>query len=435
MPEFDMKQVTEAVEGINRTFEEFKATNDARLAEIEKNGGEADVVTREKLDRIDDEIKRLDKIADEAVLAVKRSQRMRVDANGNEIDFDKKAHDWLEQARTYTKAAPTDFDATAMAEYKAAYQSFMRKNFDRDLLTDGERKTLSVGQDSAGGYFVYPDLTGQIVQQVYETTPIRAYASIQQISTDALEGYYDNDEVGYGWVSELESRPATTTPTIGKWRIPVHEIYAMPDASQSVLDDSMVNLETWLNGKISDKFARAENAASVTGDGVGKWRGFATLPNGTDLTNSVEQFATGASGAYATDPDGADKLIEMVYGLKSAYRANAVWGMNSTTAGATRILKDSYGQYLWQPSNIAGQPATFLGYPVAFFEDMADIAANSLSVVFGDFRRAYQIVDRVGIRMLRDPYTSKPKILFYATKRSGGAVINGEAIKLLKFGS
>jgi len=292
---------------------------------------------------------------------------------------------------------------------------------------------LSVGQDSAGGYYVYPDMTGRIVSKVFETSPMRAYASVVAIGTDSLEGYYDNEEVGFGWVAEQEARPATATPASGKYRIPVHEMYAMPDASQSVLDDALIDLESWLDGKISDKFARAEATAFVTGSGVDKPRGFLSYPAGTDLTNSVEQVNTGVNGGFAAAPNGGDVLITALYGLKAQYKANAVWFMNRTTAALTRKLKDSDGSYIWSPGIAAGQPATLLGYPVASFEDMPSPATGSLSITVGDMRQAYQIVDRMGIRMLRDPFTAKPKILFYATKRTGGAMINGEAIKTIAF--
>ncbi len=432
MPEIDLNQIKIAIADANRGFEEFKKVQDERFKELEQKGS-ADVLFGEQIAKIQDDILAAQKAADEAHLAIRRSHRLRVDNDGKEIDLDKKAWEWSRQAALDTKAPAASFTHDDMKEYTEAFKSLMRKNFDRDLLSDAERKTLSVGQDSAGGYFVYPDLTGRIVQKVYETTPIRAYASVQTISTDALEGYYDNDEIGYGWVAELVARPATSTPTVGKWRIPVHEMYAMPDASQSALDDASIDLEEWLDGKIVDKFARVENAASVNGTGVDQWRGFATYPNGTDLTNSIERFITGVDGGFAADPDGTDKLVEMIYGLKAQYRRQAVWAMNSTTIGTVMNLKDSNGDRLWQPSIAAGQPSTLHGYGVAAFEDMEDIATDSLPIAFGDFRAAYQIVDRVGIRMLRDPYSAKPKVQFYATKRSGGDMINGEALKFLEF--
>jgi len=426
----EIKNAADAVIEIKKGFEAFKEANDLRLKEIEAKGA-ADPVLEAKLAKIEGDMDKAQKTADDAYLAVKRSQRFAADNGGD--DLEAKASRWADEAAGYTKKRASDFGAEQMAEYKTAYLSFMRKNFDRDLLTDAERKTLSVGQDSSGGYFVYPDLSGRIIAKVFETSPVRAFAGVQTIGTDALEGYYDNDEVGFGWTSELGSRPATTTPDVGKWRIDVHEMYAMPEASQNVLDDAILDLESWLDGKIADKFARAENAAFVSGNGTGKPRGFLTYADGTDLKNSVEQFDTGINGAFAAAPNGGDVLINALYGLKAQYRANATWFMNRATSALTRKLKDSDGAYLWSPGIAAGQPASLLGYPVASFEDMPDPATGSLSIAVGDMRSAYQIVDRQGIRMLRDPFTAKPKILFYATKRTGGAMVNGEALKIVNF--
>jgi HK97 family phage major capsid protein len=428
----DIKQAVEAVKDIHKAFDAFKQVDAERDAEIKRLGA-ALPETEAKMAKIEAALDVAQKKADEAVLAAKRQSRVVTDANGNEIDFEAKAAAWANEASLTTKRSAGEFSAKQMREYKDAFDRLLRANFNTDMLSDAERKALSVGQDTAGGYYVYPDLSGRVVQKVFETSPMRAYASVQVISTDALEGYYDNDETGFGWVAELESRPATTTPAIGKWRIPVHEMYAMPEASQQLLDDAIIPLETWLDTKIADRFSRAENAAFVSGNGVDKPRGFLTYANSTDLTVGIEQVKTGVNGAFAAAPNGGDVLIDALYGLKAQYRANATWFMNRATTKLVRKLKDDDGAYLWSPGVAAGQPATVLGYPIAAFEDMPDPATNSLSIAVGDMRQAYQIVDRLGIRMLRDPYTAKPKILFYATKRTGGALVNGEALKLIRF--
>ena len=428
----DIKVAVEAVKDIQKAFEAFKETDNQRDAEIKRLGA-AMPETEAKMAKIEAALDAAQKKADEAVLAAKRQSRFVAD--GGEMDLDVKAANWAAEASLATKRAIGNFSAKEMGEYKSAFERLMRVNFNVDMLGDAERKALSVGQDSAGGYFVYSDMSGRIVQRIFETSPMRAYASVQVISTDALEGYYDNDETGFGWVGELEARPVSTTPAVGKWRIPVHEMYAMPDATQQLLDDSIVPLETWLDGKIADRFARAENNAFVSGNGVDKPRGFLTLANSTDLTLGVEQIKTTVNGGFAAAPSGGDVLIDALYSLKAQYRANATWFMNRATTRLVRKLKDSDGAYLWSPGIAAGQPATVLGYPVAAFEDMPDPAIGSLSIAVGDMRQAYQIVDRSGIRMLRDPYTAKPKILFYATKRTGGTVVNGEALKLIQFAS
>ena len=428
----EIKQAVEAIKTVNVAFEEFKRANDARLAEIEKKGA-ADPLLEEKLKRIDADLDRAQKVADEAALAAKRQGRLVTDEKGERVDLDAKASDWAGMlARRRGEAVPS-FDAAGMDAYKAAFDRFLRKG--EEVMGVDERKALSVGTDPDGGYVVNPDLSGRIVMKVFETSPMRAYASIQVISSDALEGLFDLEEASSGWVGETEARSETNTPQLGKWRIPVHELYAKPKATQKLLDDASINMEAWLASKVSEKFARDEANAFVVGNGVGKPRGFLTFSAGTTLPGTIEQFPTGSSGAFAAAPNGGDVLINALYGLKAQYRANATWFMNRATMTAVRKLKDTDGAYLWSPGIAAGQPASLLGYPVASFEDMPDPAANSLSVAVGDMREAYQIVDRLGIRTLRDPYSSKPYVEFYTTKRVGGDVVNFEALKLVRFGT
>jgi HK97 family phage major capsid protein len=211
-------------------------------------------------------------------------------------------------------------------------------------------------------------------------------------------------------------------------------MYAEPRATQKLVDDAAIDMEDWLAGKVADKFARAENSAFVNGTGVDQPRGFLSYPAGTDNPGQVLQKKTGVNGGFKADPDGADVLIDMIHALKSQYRASAVFATNRTTLGALRLLKDSQGRMLWQPSIAAGMPSTLLGYPVAGFEDMPDYTTTgSQAIIFADFAEFYQIVDRLGIRTLRDPYTAKPYIKYYTTKRVGGDVANFEAAVTLKF--
>lgn len=428
MSEDVMKAVTE----VKTAFEAFKEANDARLKEMEAKGA-ADPVTEEKLAKIEADLEKAQRVADEAALAAKRQSRVVTDEKGNAVDLDAKAMEWAEQIARKRGDRAEPFDAKGMAAYRGALRRYMQKG--EQLLGAEEMKALSVGSDQDGGYVVTPDTSGRIVQRVYETSPMRAYASVQVISTDALEGLFDLDEAAGSWVAETAARPETSTPKLGQWRIPVHELSAFPFATQKLLDDASINMETWLADKVADKFARAEATAFVTGDGIGKPRGFLTYPNGTTLPGTIEQVPTGVSGGYAAAPNGGDVLIDALYSLKAQYRANATWFMNRATAKLTRKLKDSDGAYLWAPGIAAGQPATILGYPLAAFEDMPDPGASSLSVAVGDMRAAYQIVDRIGIRVLRDALTNKPFVGFYSTKRVGGDVVNFEALKLIRFNS
>ncbi len=430
MPDIELKDVSEAVKGVHTAFDEYKKTNDERLAQIEAKGS-ADVVTEEKLAAIDVSITAAQTRLDEYELAQKRQNRVAVDSNGNEIDLDAKAKDWIRPIAKARGIQLPDFDGEALEGYKGAFERYLRKD-DRGLSAD-EFKALSVGSDPDGGYTVTPDMSGQIVTQVYETSPMRAYASVQVIGSDALEGMYDLGEAAASWVGETAARTDTDTPELGAWRIPAHELHAFPKATQKLLDDSEINIEAWLAAKVADKFGRAEATAFCTGTGVSQPRGFLTYASGTTLPGTMERIITGANGAFAAAPDGGDALINALYSLKAQYRANATWFMNRATAKLTRKIKDSDGAYLWSPGIAAGQPATLLGYPMASFEDMADPATDSLSIAVGDMRATYQIVDRIGIRTLRDPYSAKPYVGFYSTKRVGGDVVNFESMKLIEF--
>lgn len=428
----DIKKAASAIDALHVGFEEFKKANDERLAQIEKKGS-ADPVTEAKLAKIEADLEKAQKIADEAVLASKRSTRVVTDERGEVIDLDRKAQEWATLHARRRGAVVGTFGAADMDAYKTAFDTFLRKG--EEVMGVDERKALSVGTDPDGGYVVNPDLSGRIVQKVFESSPMRAYASVQVISTDALEGLFDLNEASSGWVGETDSRAETNTPQLGKWRIPAHELYAKPKATQKLLDDASINMEAWLAAKVSEKFARDEANAFVVGNGVNKPRGFLTYTAGTTLPGTIEQFPTGASGALAAAPDGGDALINALYGLKQQYRANATWFMNRATTKLVRKAKDQDGAYIWSPGIQAGQPATLLGYPVAAFEDMPDPGASSLSIAVGDMREAYQIVDRIGIRTLRDPYSAKPYVEFYTTKRVGGDVVNFEAIKIIRLGA
>jgi HK97 family phage major capsid protein len=432
MPEIDLAEAAKAVANLNRGFEEYKSAADARLAELEAKGS-ADALFTDKLKRIEADLHEAKAVADEAMLALKRRERLAETAGpGNEREA--KAAKWADHIALASRRPAAKISADDMDAYGKAFASLVRKNFHDNALTEAERKALSIGVAPDGGYFVPDDLSGRIVAKEFETSPMRAFASIQTISTDRLTGTYDNNEVGAGWVAETASRPTTSTPQVGRWEIPVEEMYAFPEATQSLLEDSAVAIEPWLANKIGTRFARLENTAFVTGTGVGQPRGFLTYADGTDLTNSIEQVGTGASGAFAGSGAGMDVFQSALYKLKGVYRRNAVFFMNRTTLGEVMKQKDSDGRYIWQPNAQAGAPSTLAGFPVApDFEDMPIIAAASLSIAVGDMRAAYQIVDRIGVSILRDPFTNKPYVGFYARKRVGGDMVNGEALKIIRF--
>jgi HK97 family phage major capsid protein len=293
---------------------------------------------------------------------------------------------------------------------------------------------MSVGSDPDGGYLVLPALSSGMTKKLYDQTPLRRLARVETITAGSewVEPI-DNGESGATWVAEQTARPATSTPQLGELKIPLEEIYALQPVTQRLVDDSGFDLGGWLDGKVTDKFARTEGAAFVTGNGVGKPRGFLTY------TTSTVTDATRPWGAVQYIPSGnatsitADGLKDTVWGLRAPYRQGSNFLMNSNTANAIDKLKASgSGDYIWRDGMQAGSPPSLLGYPVEFDETMPDVAAGSLSIAFGNFKLCYVIVDRAGIRFLRDPYSDKPRLLFYAYKRVGGGLANSEAVKLVK---
>jgi HK97 family phage major capsid protein len=426
-----------------KAFDAFKAANDSRLAQVEK--GAEDAVTADEVKKINDA---LDGIADKIKEARARQDEMEARLNrpgatgGGDATEAKAITDFNMQralsAAAKQRPAPSPLDTDGYREYLSAFNAYVRRGPDESW-GDAERKALSVGQDPAGGYLVTPDMSGRMVSKIFESSPIRQIASVQTISTDSLEGALDLDEAAAGWVGETGSRSETGTPDVGEWKIPAHEQYAAPKVTQKLLDDTAINIEQWLADKVSGKLARSEATAFVTGNGVLKPRGFLDYPTAATADASrawgtVQHVATGTSGGWGTAPNGSDKLVDLVHSLKAAYRSGAVFVMNRATVGSIRKLKAD-NQYIWLPSMIAGQPSSLIGYGVTEAEDMPDVGADSLSVAFGDFRAGYQIVDRQGVRTLRDPYTAKPYVVFYTTRRVGGALLDSEAIKILKFGS
>ena len=389
--------VAAAFDEFMRAFEEFKDTNDRRLGEIERRSGE-DVVTAEKLARID---RTLDQ------LAVK-SQRSPM--GGGVVH------------------------AGHALQHKQAFEGYVRKG-EAGKLGALEGKALSVGSDPDGGYLVPEETETTINRALKDISPIRAIAGVRQVSGSVYKRPFAVSGLDTGWVGETAARAQTATPTLSEIAFPTMELYAMPAATASLLDDSAVNIDEWLAEEVRIAFAEQEGTAFVSGDGVNKPKGFlsyATVANASWSWGNIGTISTGAAGAFPASNAG-DVLIDLVYAVKAGYRANAHFVMNRATQAQVRKLKDADGSYLWQPSSEPGQSPTLMGFPIAESEDMPDIAANSLSMAFGDFRRGYLIVDRVGIRVLRDPYSAKPYVLFYTTKRVGGGVQDFDAIKLLRF--
>jgi HK97 family phage major capsid protein len=423
-----------------KTYTDFKAENDKRLKEIEKGGAE-NAVTRTNVEALN---KKLDTCAAELKAATQRADELEKKLNRSSLgggggETDKEAVNarlFAEFRAAESKSPIQAFSVEDARNYRKNLNTYFRKG---SATPADVMNGLAIGSDPDGGYWVMPDTSGRIVQKIYESSPMRQLADVQTISTDALEGPIDNGKLSSGWVAEKGSRTETTaTPQVGKWRIPAWEGYVEPKSTQQLLDDSMHDPEAWLTDKGAQAFALDEATAFVTGSGSGKPRGFlestrsiVATDDATRAWGALQYVPTGTSGDFDATIK-ADCLLDTVYKLKAYYRAGATWFMARATVGKVRKLKDGQGNYLWTPGS-AAQPATLHGYPVAEGEDMPQVAANSLSIAFGNFKKGYQIVDRMGTRVLRDPFTSKGFVLFYMTRRVGGDLLNSEAIKLVKF--
>ena len=321
------------------------------------------------------------------------------------------------------------------APHQKAFAAYLRSGEDeglRDLPLEGKAMSTAVAAD--GGYLVDPQTSDTIKSALTATASIRAIASIVTVESTSYDVLIDHTEMGSGWANEAANLSETATPQIDRITIPVNELSAMPKISQRLLDDSAFDIEGWPAGRIADKFARSEASAFVNGDGVDKPKGFLDYPTVDEMIwtwGNIGYVVTGTAGAI----DDGDPIIELVYALGAEYRANATFVMNSKTAGTVRKLKDADGRFLWSDGLSQGEPARLMGYPVLIAEDMPDVATDAMAIAFGDFANGYTIAERPDVRVLRDPFSAKPHVLFYATKRVGGAVSDFNAIKLLKFGT
>ncbi|MEK4035641.1 phage major capsid protein [Methylocystis sp. IM3] len=406
MTSIEIKSASDDIVGdLNRAFSAFKEVNDERLVQIETRMS-ADVVTEEKLTRIDqalDETKsRLDRLA----LDLSRPRL------GGPIADDHGAR-----------------------EHKSAFNHYMRSG-EAGGLKALEAKAMSRTSGADGGYLVPVPAEREIIRRLARFSPIRAIASAREISTQSLRRAFSTSGPAAGWVAEADPRPQTANQQLADMNFPAMELYAMPAATQALLDDAVVDIEQWIADEVQVAFAEQEGTAFVSGDGVNKPRGFLSYTNVADSSwswGNIGYVATGVAGAFpATYP--SDALFNLAYALRAGYRQNARFLMGRRAQSLVRQFKTTTGEYIWAPPATADATASLMNFPVVEVEDMPDPAANAMAIAFGDFERGYLIVDRIGIRVLRDPYSAKPYVLFYTTKRVGGGVQNFEAIKLLKFG-
>jgi HK97 family phage major capsid protein len=389
--------INAAFEGFMRGFEAFKEENDRRLAEIESRGV-ADPLTIDRLGRID---RMLDELSHKAMRP---------------------------------RLATTSQSSSANLQLKSHFEGYVRRG-DAMRAMNIQGKALSAATGADGGYLVPPETETAVNRALKAISPIRAIASVRQVSGNVYKKPFATTGMGTGWVGENAARPQTTTPTLAELSFPTMELYAMPAATQSLLDDSAVDIDQWIAEEVRLAFAEQEGAAFVNGDGINKPKGFLSydaIANASWEHGKLGFIPTGSAGAFpASNP--SDRLIDLVYAVKAGYRANGSFVMNRATQSVVRKFKDADGNYLWQPAASPDVASTLMGFPVVESEDMPDIATDSHSIAFGDFERGYLIVDRIGISVLRDPYSAKPYVLFYTTKRVGGGIQDFEAIKLLKF--
>ena len=351
------------------------------------------------------------------------------------MDYEVKA-DTLDTAFEDAATPATPIARPMMAGATAAPQA--RSAFVNGYIRQGrevELKSFTGAVASDGGFAVPREIDGQIDALLKMASPIRAIANVVRVGSAGYRKLITRSGVSSGWASEISTRPVTNTPIFEEVVPSFGELYAQPAATQTMLDDAQFDVEAWLAQEIATEFAKAEGLAFVTGDGVSKPKGFLTYPTNLQLDQNrpfgtIQHLASGVAADFGTNPQ--DRLVDLVHAVRAPYRQGATWVMNATTLARVRKFKNNDGAYIWQPALMAGQPDLLLGYPVVESEDMPDVTANALPIAFGNFKAGYLIAERQETAILRDPFTNKPYVNFYATRRVGGGLVNSEAIKVIR---
>lgn len=397
-------EIRELIEQQGKAFEEFRKSNDERLAALEKDEARSEL--EEKTDRINDELGRLSAAVDE--LAKKANRPGAPGAEGDEA---------------------------LQAEHKSAWLRWVRKGDDAGL-ADIESKAMNVGTPADGGYAVPIQQDRDIMRLLTDLSPMRQVCRVMTVGTEDYRKLVNLGGTASGWVGETDARPATAGPTLAQLKPSFGELYANPEVTQKALDDIFFDVEGELSQDISESFAVLEGKAFLSGTGTNQPVGLLTAKTSAEADSArafgtVQHIATGVADNFpAKDP--ADILIDLIYSMKAGYRTGAQFMVNSMTLAAMRKWKDGDGNYIWQPAMQNGQPGSIFGYGYVTNEDMPSAGAGAIPVVFGNFQQAYVIFDRMGIRSLRDPYTNKPFVGFYTTKRVGSMIANTQAVKFLK---
>ena len=386
--------------------EQSRKSQDEAIAEVKKHG-QVLASTQEKQAKIETDIAGMI----EAIQEVKKSQ--------------------LAQAEAKQGISPLELEA------KNALFKMMRGH----RLDDAEQKALSTITNPDGGYLTSADMTGRIISRVRDMSPMRQYANVKTIGKGRLEGVVNNGRNAASWGYQGQSVSNTATKQFGKYQIDVKDLIAYPSATTQMIEDADLDIESLVIDDSSMAFAEAEGSAFLNGDGILEPRGLMTVAtaytgDNTRAWGTVQKFKTGVNGAFAATPNGGDVFIEAAMSLRGVYRTGAIWGMNRFTFAAAMKLKDSDGNYIWQPSwNLQDAPfGTICGIRVApDFDHMDDIANSSLSMFVGNLNQAYQIVDRRGINVIRDNITAPTFVKWYFSKRTGGDVVNSEAVRFVEF--
>lgn len=392
----EKKDVEEVAKDLKGAFDDFKATNDKELEAIKSEKGKLS----EQVEKLNEKLGDIDKLKTELEKELKAAKRPGV-TGGEGVD-----------------------------EHKTAFYQFLRKGVD-DGLADLERKAVQTTSNPDGGFAVPEELDRTLLELLKDESPMRSVCSQITVGSPDYKKLVNLGGAGSGWVGETDARPATGTPTLAQLQATMGEIYANPQATQTSLDDVFFNVENWISTEVAREFAEKEGHAFLLGDGSKKPKGILanTLTTEADKDRafgSLQKILSGQAGNF-----NGDNLIDLIYSLKKGYRNGALFMMTNLTQAKVRKFKDSEGNYLWQPGLQLGQPSTLLGYGIEENEDMPEAEADANAILFGNFKRGYLIVDRMGTRVLRDPYTNKPYVGFYTTKRTGGMLTDSNAIKAL----
>jgi len=401
-----MPDLKEMIETIGQSFEEFKAANDLRIKELEK--GKSDPVLAEKVDKIS---------ADLSKMAEMKKQLEAIETAVAKMDF--------------PGGGDTNPNAKIKKAHAKAFDTWFRKGIEGDLKDLQIQASLSTLSDPDGGFLVPEEMEATIDRIATTVSAMRRICTVRRIGTSEYKKLVSQGVSDAGWVAEKGSRAETDTPTLRQIIINTKELYANPAITQEMLDDARLDVAAWLGDEVSMDFNEQEGDAFIGGNGVEKPKGIAAYTMVANASYAWGKVGYIASG-HATQLNNADKLIDLQHALKSVYRNGAVWLMADSTVNQIRKLKDGEGNYLWRPGLAENASDTLLGKPVEVDDNVDAIGKDKYAVFFGNFKRGYLIVDRYGIRVLRDPYSNKPYIHFYTTKRVGGGIVMYEAIKALK---